>query len=397
MLAKEGGMPYRNKEFPVWPIYDEREVEQIKEVLESHNWWRVTGSKVNEFETKFAEFQGCRYCLGVTNGTSALELALSAMGIGLGDEVIVPGMTFISTGLAVINCNATPKLVDINPDTFCIASDKIEEVITNKTKAIIPVHMAGNICEIEEICKIAKKYNLFVIEDAAHAHGGEYKGKRMGSFGDAAIFSFQNGKLMTCGEGGALVTNNKEIYEKAYLVQDVGRPKGDKIYEHLVRGDNFRMSEFQGAILLAQMERVNEYNLIRDKNAKLLDQLLISEVKGIVPQRFNPNANIITHYMYMFCYDENFFKGVPRNQFVELLNAEGIPSSICFPVMSDVEFYKKLDFNGRNVNAVGLSSLPHSHQVADKTVWLHHRILEGNEQDVYDVVGAIKKIQKHLS
>ncbi len=393
-LKKDGGTPYRVKDFPKWPVYDEREVNLLREVLESGNWWRITGSKVLEFEKKFAQFQGTKYCLGVTNGTSAIELALSVLGIGAGDEVIVPGMTFISTGLAVINCDAKLVLADIDPDTFCIIPEKIEEKITERTKAIIPVHMSGNGCDMEKICKIAKRHNLKVIEDAAHGHGGEWKGKRLGSWGDIGIFSFQNGKLMTCGEGGAIVTNSQDIYDRAFVIQDVGRAKGDKIYKHVVRGANYRMNEFQAAILLAQMQRVDEYNKLRDKNAQKLDELL-GHIKGITPQKKQENANIMTHYMYMFYYDKNAFGGLSRNEFVEYLCQEGIPACVCFPVLSKTDFFLNKDFNGRNYTYDSIDEdLCYSQKIADEVVWLHHRTLEGDYEDLEDIYGAILKIQR---
>ncbi len=394
MLAKDGGTPLKSKDFPKWPVYDEREIQNMISVITSQNWWRVTGSRVKEFEEKFAGFQGCSYCLGVTNGTSALELALEVLGIGSGDEVIIPAMTFISTGLAVVNCNAVPVLADIDKDTLCMLPEAFEAAITPRTKAVIPVHMAGHACRMDSICEIADKYNIKVIEDAAHGHGGEYNYKRLGSYGDFSIFSFQNGKLMTCGEGGALLTNNKEYYEKAYLIQDVGRPSGDKIYEHVIRGNNYRMNEFQAAILLAQMERVDEYNRRREQNAIILDKLL-EPVKGIEPQKKEHENNIITHYMYMFYYDSTFFGGLSRNDFVEYLNAEGIPCCVCFPVLSDTEFFKRNDFNGRNVSyqKEGEAKLIYAKRAAEQVVWLHHRTLEGDSEDLQDIAAAILKIQ----
>ena len=393
-LAFYGGMPYKKKPFPNWPVYDDTEISNLKEVVESQNWWRVTGTKVELFEKKFAEFQDCSYCLGVTNGTSALELALSVLGIGEGDEVIVPGMTFISTGLAVINCNATPILVDIDANTLCMSPDAFEAAITPKTKAVIPVHMAGHSCDMDRICEIASKNGIHIIEDAAHGHGGEWKNKRLGSYGDFGIFSFQNGKLMTCGEGGALVTNNYELYEKARVIQDVGRPIGDKIYRHVVRGANYRMNEFQAAILLAQMERVDRYNILRDNNAVLLDAIL-KEIDGIEPQGRLKEANIITHYMYMFYYNKDAFGGLSRNNFVEYLNAEGIPCCICFPLLSHTEFFEKEDFNVRNraYSKAMEADLTNSCKAAENIIWLHHRTLEGDITDLKDIAGAIKKIQ----
>lgn len=393
-LAKSGGTPYKQKPFPNWPVYDEREINNLTDVVKSQNWWRVNGTKVDEFEEKFAKFQGCSYCLGVTNGTNALELALSVLGIGAGDEVIVPGMTFISTSLAVINCNATPVLVDIDDNTLCMTPEAFEAAITPKTKAVIPVHMAGHGCQMDRICEIASNHEVSVIEDAAHGHGGEWKNKRLGSYGSLGIFSFQNGKLMTCGEGGALVTNSKELYEKARVIQDVGRPIGDKIYQHVIRGANYRMSEFQAAILLAQMERVNTYNELREKNSFLLDQLL-SEVKGLKPQHRDEYANIFTHYMYMLYYDKEYFGGLSREEFVENLNAEGIPCCVCFPVLSDTKFFKESDFNGMSVtyDKEHEADLTNSFKAANNMIWLHHRTLEGDEDDLRDIVGAVKKIQ----
>lgn len=394
LLAKDGGTPVKQKPFPNWPVYDEREIENVVETIKSQNWWRVTGTKVKEFEKKFAKFQGCSYCLGVTNGTSATELALNVLSIGKGDEVIVPGMTFISTGLAVVNCNAIPVLVDIDVETLCMTPEAFEAAITPRTKAVIPVHMAGQGCKMDKICEIANKHGIKVIEDAAHGHGGEYKHKRLGSYGDFAIFSFQNGKLMTCGEGGALLTNKQEYYEKACVIQDVGRPIGDKIYEHVVRGANYRMNEFQAAILLAQIERVNEYNVLREKNASLLDELL-AEVEGIKPQGRDMEANINTHYMYMFYYDKSYFGGLDRKEFVEYLNAEGIPCCICFPVLSDTEFFRRNDFNGMNVlyERDKEADLTNSRKAAEEMIWIHHRTLEGDLDDLKDIVTAIKKIQ----
>lgn len=380
--------------FPQWPIYDERELDNLKEVLESRNWWRVTGSKVKEFEKQFAEFQDSKYCIGVTNGTNALELALTVLEVGYGDEIIIPALTFVSTALAIINCNATPVLVDIDEDTLCLDVNKLEQAITSKTKVIIPVHMAGNACEMKKICDIAKKYNLYVIEDAAHAHGAEYQNRRIGSLGDMSIFSFQNGKLMTCGEGGALLINDVEMYEKAFLIQDVGRPKGDKVYCHLVRGANYRMNEFQAAILLAQLKRVDEYNQLREENAKYLDKKL-SEIKGIKPQMRNADTNIMSHYMYMFYYDKKYFNGIERNVFVEMLNSNGIPASVCFPSISELDFVRKHEFNGKilEMNTVRIDSNEISNKVAKEVVWLHHRILEGNQEDISCMVSIIRRLQ----
>lgn len=393
-LAINGGKKAKTKDFPQWPFSNERERELINEVFETGNWWRMTGDKVKTFERNFAKLHNVKYCLGVTNGTHAIELALTTLGIGRGDEVIVPAVTFISTGSAVIYVNATPVLVDIDPETFCMIPEAFENAITPKTKAVIPVHMAGHPCDMEKICEIAKKHNIKVIEDAAHAHGGECNNKKIGSYGDMAIFSFQNGKIMTCGEGGALLTNSEELYKKAYLIHGVGRPEGDRIYEHTVLGSNFRMNEFSAAILIAQQERLEEMNIKREENANKLNKLL-SGIIGITPQKTKDYATINTHYMYMFYYEAKSFNNLSRKEFIDCLNAEGIPAFVCFPILSDTTFFKRNEFNGRINNAEKCVSqeIPNATRISKEVVWIPHYTLLGDEKDIMEIVEAIKKIQ----
>lgn len=398
-LGIHGGTPYKKDSFPVWPYHDDNEIKLLTEVVESGKWWRTTGTKVEEFEKKFAKMQDCEYCLGVTSGTHALEIALSALGIKGGDEVIIPAFTYVSTCSAVMCCNAIPVLVDVDKDTFCMDPKKFEEAITPKTKAVIPVHTAGHPCDMDEIMRIAKEHNLFVIEDAAHGHGGTYKGKKLGSFGDMSIFSFQNGKLMTCGEGGALVTNSKELYEKAFIIHGVGRPKVDKGYTHLSLGSTCRMNEFQAAILLAQIERVPMFMNKRIENWKYLDSLL-ENVNGITPQKAADYAvEGMTHYMYMFYYDSSKFGGKDRNYFVDVLRAEGIPSFIAFPVLSNTEFFKEGNFLGRNpaYDYEREADLTNANLIESNVVWIPQYTLLGSKQDMEDIAGAIKKIQASFS
>lgn len=394
-LAIDGGEQTKTKAFPKWPHSNEREIELVGEVFSSGNWWRMTGDKVKTFERNFAALHNVKYCLGVTNGTHAIEIALTALGIGHGDEVIVPAVTFISTGSAVIYVNATPVLVDIDPETFCMIPEAFEKAITPKTKAVIPVHIAGHACDMEKICTIAKKHNIKVIEDAAHAHGGQCNGKMLGSYGDMSIFSFQNGKIMTCGEGGALITNNEELYKSAYLIHGVGRPNGDRVYEHTVLGSNDRMNEFSAAILIAQQERLSDMNKRRDKNALLLDSLL-ADIEGIKPQGRKEYATLITHYMYMFYYDSDYFNGLSRKDFVDYLIAEGVPAFICFPVLSDTTFFRNSDFYGRinTFEQLPSNDLSNSKNIAANVVWLPHFTLLGDEQDINEIAKAVKKIQE---
>lgn len=392
-LARQGGIPFRLKPFPKWPFSDEREIELVEEVIKSGKWWRMSGSKVDEFERRFADLHNAGYCLGVTNGTHAIELAIYTLGIGRGDEVIVPVFTFISTASAVIYCNATPIFVDVDPVTFCMQPESFEKAISPRTKAVIPVHIAGHSCDMDSICKIAHKHGIRVIEDAAHAHGAEWRGRKVGTFGDVSAFSFQNGKLMTCGEGGALLTNNKDLFEKAYLVHGVGRPKGDRVYAHVLLGSNYRMNEFQAAILIAQMERLEHMNKKREENSAFLDRLM-ADIPGIRPQGRNPNSTLNPHYMYMFYYHPEYFGGLSRQEFVDILIEEGIPAYIAYPMISDTQFFKDKNFGSRieqypEINDAGLQN---ARKIAENVVWLPHFTLLGDEQDIYDIAGAVRKI-----
>lgn len=393
-LAINGGSPTKTKHFPCWPMHTEREMENLKEVLESNNWWRMTGTKVEKFEKDFAKYHNAKHCICVTNGTHAIELALAALEIGAGDEVIIPAFTFISTATAPIYSDVVPVPVDVDPDTFCMAPEAFEKAITPRTKAVIPVHMAGHACDMDKICEIARKHGLKIIEDAAHAHGAEWEKRKIGTFGDVATFSFQNGKIVTCGEGGAVITNNDELYKKAYLMHGVGRPKNDRVYEHLVLGNNYRMNEFQAAILIAQLERLEELSIRRQKNAVLLNNL-IKNIKGIVPQAENEKVTFNTHYMYMFYFDKNQFGGISRQQFVDALIGEGIPAFIAYPVVSKTTFFAECNFRGHIQNLIDYKSLklPNAEKIADEVVWLPHFTLLGDEQDVAEIVQAITKIQ----
>src|SRR5581483_4684410 len=258
---------------PQWPQADEREAELLRNVLESEQWGGFH-PYIQEFEESFAAFQHCRHGIALFNGTISLELALSVFGIGEGDEVIVPAISFISSATAVSRVGAIPVFVDVERDSFNIDPDCIREAISAKTKAVMAVHFGGPLCRIREIASICQKHNLLLLEDAAHAQGSEYDGKRAGSFGIAGSFSFQNGKVLTAGEGGILLTSDAEFAERARSIANCGRIAGRSFYEHHNLGTNFRMSAFQAAVLLAQLERLPEQIQLRTANAQLLKALL---------------------------------------------------------------------------------------------------------------------------
>jgi dTDP-4-amino-4,6-dideoxygalactose transaminase len=279
-LAINGGQKTIDKIFP-WPIFDETEVNTVADIVRSGKWGNPDcGDLVKAFEDEYAAFCGTKYALTCVNGSVALRLALIAIGVKPGDEVIVPPYTFITTSSIVLETNCIPVFVDIDPDTYNLDPDKIEAAITNRTKAIIPVHFAGQACDMDKIMAIAKKHNIRVIEDACHGHGAEYKGRKLGSIGDAGCFSFQSSKNLTSGEGGMVITNDEKLYDMMNSLRNVGRVKGGQWYEHHNLGCNYRITQLQVVLLANQLKRLEEQTKRRHDNGTYLNTLL-EKIDGI--------------------------------------------------------------------------------------------------------------------
>jgi dTDP-4-amino-4,6-dideoxygalactose transaminase len=324
-LALFGGKKTKQRLFPLWPQYDDRERRALEEVLESRVWWRTPGTRTLEFEKAFAEYHGARHGIAVTNGTAALEVTMAALGIGPGDEVVVPDFTFIATASAVLFANALPVLVDVDPHTYCLDPTLTEAAITPRTKAIIAVHMGGHPADLDALQYIARKREVHLIEDSAHAHGSEWEGKKIGTFGSAGTFSFQSSKLMTAGEGGIIISNDDAFERQARSVHDCGRMPGEWFYSHFIYGSNYRLSEWQGAILKVQLDRLEEQTLDRHRNGRLLDKLL-AEIPGITPQKCDPRCTRNGQYAYILHVNGEQFAGISTDNFIAALNAEGIPT-----------------------------------------------------------------------
>jgi len=288
-LAIHGGRPVREKPFPTWPVFGEPEEQALTRTLRSGKWGKLDGSEVAAFERDFARYQGSEHGIAVVNGTVSLQIALMAAGIQGGDEVIVPPYTFLATATAVITANATPVFADIELDTLNLDPKAVEALITPRTRAIIPVHFAGLPADMDAIMAIAQRHNLIVIEDAAHAHGAEYKGRRAGSIGHMGSFSFQSSKNLTAGEGGFITTNDPELAERCRSIHNCGRRPGHAWYEHFVISGNYRLSEIQGALLNAQLQRLEEQARRRDENGRYLTEHL-GQIPGIKPQRIAPSV-----------------------------------------------------------------------------------------------------------
>jgi dTDP-4-amino-4,6-dideoxygalactose transaminase len=398
-FSHRGGHARTHTGLDSWPVFDKTEEDALLEVVRSGKWWSVEGTKVREFEAAFARFQDAQFAVCVTNGTAALEVSLRAAHIGCGDEVIVPPYTFIATATAVLSVGATPVFVDVEEESLNIDPTKIEEAITPRTRAIIPVHIAGCPADMDGVLEVARKHNLLVIEDAAQAHAAEWKGTKVGAIGDMGCFSFQASKNLNAGEGGAVLTNNPHWADQVWSVHNVGRVRGGRWYEHHVLGSNFRMTEFQAAILLAQLKRLPEQTERRTQNARKLTEML-SQIPGIRPPRPDPRVTRHAYHLYIFRYDKNHFGGRPREDFLKALNAEGIPCTAGY-----VPLYKERVFLNRPISKdlCQLSTLKDYSKVQcpvceracyEEAVWLYQNMLLGDERDIEDIATAVAKVQR---
>lgn len=378
----------KNLEIPKWPYADEREEEELKKVLAQGQWWRNAGTEVKLFEQEFAEYLDCKGSVSVANGTVALEIALKALKIKAGDEVIVPDFTFYSTVSSVMAVGAKPVLVDVSKDDFCLTAELIEEAISEKTKAVIVVHMAGKVADMDSINEMARKHGIYVIEDAAHAHGAEYKGRKAGSLGTCGTFSFQNAKLMTSGEGGIITSSDDEFLNMAFLESNCGRAEGDTTYKHVLVGTNARLSEFQGAILRCQLARLNDQLKLREDNYNYLKEAL-EKLPGIKLQTCDESVTLNSHYMVMFYYDKKYFNEQTRDEFVQYLRQNGIPCNRAFEAIHRLPI---MSTNGENNWRYGNSEkgCEVSELIADNVVCLNHNILLGDHSLLDNIVEIIK-------
>lgn len=424
-LAINGGAPVRTAPWPEWPVHDEREVEAITEVTRSGKWWRfayASGvelnedpsardlSKVVEFGMEFARHHDARYGIAMTNGTGTLEVALRALGIGPGDEVIVPAYTYVASATTVLQVNAVPIFVDVEPDTYNLDPALLEGVITDRTRAIMPVHFGGQSCDMDAILEIARRHGIAVVEDAAHGHGSEWKGRKVGALGDIGSFSFQASKNMTAGEGGIVLTNDRDLAEKCDSLLWAGRQKGRPWYEFHQLGWNYRMTEFQAAVLLVQLERLAEQNARRMDNARYLGQL-IAGMPGLTPLRWDERATKHSFYLYILRYDPAAFGGLPRARFVDALIAEGVPAftGYTFPVYANPMFLNH-DFHGKGCpinchhygHTVDYAAYAHTCPVTERacyeeSIWLEHRLFLGDHRDMENIAEALAKVSAHVA
>lgn len=404
-LAMLGGEPVRRGGCTSWPKFDGLEEKALVDVLRSGRWGRHGTGNVEAFEKSYAELTGARHVLATANGTSALFTSLNALGVGPGDEVIVPPYTFVATVNVVLLQHALPVFVDTDIDSFQIDARKIAGKITDRTAAIVPVHMAGGAADLDTVLKAAGK--IPVLEDACQAHLGEWRGKKLGTVGAAGCFSFQASKNLNSGEGGAVTTNDASLFERAYSFHTNGRslstaPGG---LTYASGGANLRLTEFQAALLRSQMTRVEAQSRTRDENAKYLTSLL-EKIPGIKPVKNYEGCTRSAWHLYMLRYEKEAFAGISRATFLKALSAEGIRSSSGYRPLNKEPFLKQtvLSKGYRRIYPEKLltawydrNQCPVNDRLCEEAVWFTQNMLLGPRTDMEQIATAIAKIQAQAS
>ncbi len=413
-LAIKGGKPLYEENWNEWPEAGDREKELLCRVIDN-NRWSYGGPMEAEFKKSWSRFTNVKKTLLVANGTVALQLILEGLGIGYGDEVIVPGLTWQADAAAVIDVNAIPILVDIEEDSWSIDPTEIEKAITPRTKAIIPVHLYGTICDIEGILAIARRHNLYVIEDCAHQHGSRFKGKHIGALGNAASFSLQNSKVLTCGEGGIVITDDADLAYKLDALRNCGRKPEKATAEQkesarysvegdLIQSGNYRITEFQAAVLLAQLERLPGQIERRDKNARYLNGRLAA-IEGIYPMLRRDGTEVQSYFNFAFRYDKSRFKDLDVKLFREALSRElNFEFEPCYEPLNNCSLYRPLTKKRHNLSKEYFDlidparfDLPVCRKVfSEASVTAHHSLLLGNRKQCDRVIEAILKIKENI-
>ncbi|MBF6627200.1 MAG: DegT/DnrJ/EryC1/StrS family aminotransferase [Proteiniphilum sp.] len=404
-----GGEKMYTGQWPKWPIWNSATDEKkLLEVMRSGVWSR--NKVTEEFEKQWANTLGAKRALAVVNGTNALNTSLAQLEIGWGDEVLVTSYTFIASVSSILLNGAIPVFVDVDPETFQMDPDKIEEKITPHTRAILPVHILGLPCDMERIMKIAEKHNLLVVEDACQAWLAEINGKKVGNFGNAGCFSFQNSKNMAMGEGGAIISDDDAFMDRCYSYHNYGNPYGSTAGQFsagtVMIGTKLRITEYQAAIGLAQLQRLEEQTDLRNKNASYL-QSLIDEIPGIIPYRLYKNVTKAAFHLFPFRYQKEDFKGLSRTDFLSALRAEGVPCSGGYSELNKMPFLKNA-FESKYFRKFYPTERLNYQRYAEENncplneklcneeaVWIPQNVLLSAKTDMKKIAGAIEKIQQH--
>ncbi|MCG2770122.1 MAG: DegT/DnrJ/EryC1/StrS family aminotransferase [Anaerolineae bacterium] len=401
-LAVLGGQPVRTEPYPDWPVFDERDIAAVTEVVKSGQWGGspYPGPQTAEFLRRFLELQGGEYAVTVANGTITMEVACRVAGIGWGDEVIVPAYTFQATAAAPLVVGAIPVIADIDPDTYCIDPRAVEAAITDKTRAILPVHLGAQMADMDAIMDIAERNSLIVIEDSAHAHGAKWRGQGAGTFGDFGSFSLQASKILTAGEGGVLICKTAELAERVVSLIDCGRPLGGEGGQVINLGGNYRMTELQAALAKVATERFPAQAKQRAAMADYMDEELI-DIPGVRILKRDPRHTTRSFYLYILAIDPEVF-GAENKAVCTALLAEGIPCLTGYPAMHHYDLFQPL------LSRLPVPSafperfrfdemhFPEAERACEReAVWLSEQVFRAGKQGIDDAVAALRKIYDH--
>ncbi len=397
-LALFGGDPVRKTPYPVWPVFDDRDIAMVTQIIRSGNWggFPYPGPQTAAFIRKFLDLQGGEYAVAMANGTVTLEVACRAAGLGWGDEVIVPAYTFQATAAGPMAAGVIPVIADIDPETYCISPAAIEAAMTEKTRAIIPVHNGAQMADMDAIMDIATRHNLIVIEDCAHAHGAKWRGKGAGTFGHFGSFSLQSSKTLTSGEGGILICATRELADRATSIIDCGRPH-DAAGEIYTMGANYRMAELQSGLANVAIERFPAQMQEREAMAAYLDEAL-SEIPGVRVLRRDIRHTTRSFYRYIFAIDPEFF-GFDHSLLVNALREEGIPVDTGYPAMHRYDLFQpqnsRLPVPSAFPERLQFDQMrfPEAERAAEReSVWVNENVFRAGQQGIDAVTGALKKI-----
>jgi len=402
-LAINGGPKVRTEPYPQYPRWTETDRKNLIEVLESNNWggYPSPNTWAQRLNERFAEFHNAKYGIACSNGTDAIYIALRAAGVKAGDEVITTPYTWIATCQAPAYINAVPVFADVDPDTYCIDPDAVEAAVTDKTKAVVAVHLGCRFTDMDRLMQVADKHGLTVIEDCAHAHGGQWNGKGAGSIGHIGTFSFQSSKLLTAGEGGMILTSDRMLMEKCHSLINCGRKESFYTnYEGELFGWNFRLSEWEAAVLCGQLENLEEHTLLRQKNIRYLTDKL-ETLEGIGTLKWDERITRLAAYQFIFKFLGDAWD-IDRDRFSAALAAEGFDNDPYFyvPVYQSPLFtlrasdYPQIrDRYGEQLTADQIDCPISQRAAYQEAIWMHYPLFMGDESDMDELITAIKKIR----
>lgn len=389
-LAIQGGSPVRDRPYPPWPQAGPEELEELRAVLDSGLWSSTHGNAVKRFERRFAEYHGAAEGVCVSSGEAALRLALEALELAAGGEVIIPAYTFVASATAVLQAGGRPVFADVEPDTYCLDVVAASEMVGPDTAAVMPVHMGGLPADMQGVRSLANEHGLLVVEDAAQAWGATFDGRPVGALGDAGAFSFQASKNITAGEGGIIVTDDAAVAATCRSLVDCGRVATGQRYQHVRQGGNYRMTEFQGAVLNAQLGRYPEQLRHRDANAREL-RTELEAIPGVAVQAIAAGRTHAWHLIVVRV-DTEQFAGAAKQQIVEALVAEGVPATAGYLATP----YEQPAF--QTDDRVRHGSCPVAERACNSgAVWFRQTALLGEVDDALDVARALAKVRENAA